>query len=61
MSEETPAERDWTEGKSEEEQARILLLAKETRKMVIAVAALAIGGLVIMVLFTILVVALTYD
>ena len=46
--------------RSEEEQARILLAAKEARTTIIAVAAVALGGILFMFLFTIVVIALKY-
>ncbi len=61
MSDEVEDLPDWREGKSEEEQARILLAAKETKSMIIAVAGVAVGGIVFMVLITILIVALRYS
>jgi hypothetical protein len=47
--------------KSEEELARIAKAAKEAKTMIIVVAAIALGGLVFMFLFTIVLIALTWD
>jgi hypothetical protein len=44
--------------RSEEEQARILLAAKEAKNTVILVAALAIGSMIFMFLITLVVIAL---
>ena len=46
--------------RSDEEQARILQAAKEARTTIIAVAAVALGGILFMFLFTIVVIALKY-
>lgn len=46
--------------RSEEEQARIALAAKEARTTIIAVAAVALGGILFMFLFTIVLIALKF-
>jgi hypothetical protein len=46
--------------RSEEEVARITRAAKEARTTVIAVAAVALGGILFMFLFTVVVIALKY-
>lgn len=46
--------------KSEDEQERIAKAAKEARTTIIAVAAVALGGILFMFLFTIVVIALKY-
>ena len=47
-------------GRSEEELARITRAAKEARTTIIAVAAVALGGILFMFLFTVVVIALKY-
>jgi hypothetical protein len=46
--------------RSEEEMDRIALAAKEAKTTVIAVAAVAFGGLIFMFLFTLVIVALKF-
>lgn len=46
--------------RTEEEMARIALAAKEAKTTIIAVAALALGGILIMFLITLVIVALRY-
>ena len=46
--------------RSEEDQARIALAAKEARTTIIAVAAVALGGILFMFLFTLVVIALRF-
>jgi hypothetical protein len=50
--------RDWREGKSPEEQERILHEARQARTTIIVVAAIAIGGMVFLFLIMILLLAL---
>jgi hypothetical protein len=47
--------------RSEEELARIALTAKEARTTVIVVGALALGGILLMFLFTLVIIALNSD
>ena len=47
--------------KSEEELARIALAAKEAKTTIIVVAAVALGGIVFMFLFTLVLIALNWD
>ena len=46
--------------RSEEELARIARAAREARTTIIAVAAVALGGILFMFLFTVVVIALKY-
>jgi hypothetical protein len=47
--------------KSEEELARIAKSAKEAKTTIIVVAAVALGGIIFMFLFTIVLIALNWD
>ena len=57
MSEQT-SEANGLPARSEEEMARIALAAREAKTTIIAVAALALGGILIMFLITMVIVAL---
>lgn len=57
MSEQEPTI-DTRPERSEEEMARIAQAAKEAKTTIIAVAAVAIGGIIFMFLFTLVIVAL---